>query len=220
MWQAVPMAHKVLTVCGLKGGIAKTSTAVNLAACWSGAGRRVLIVDADPNGSASKLYQRGEGQLLQLGSRCVPLQGAPLAMASTWDLVIVDTAGGSRDEQRTYAEGSDLVICPCQPAASSIEQVMDLAEIIGATGRSFAVLLTMVDERRKVDASRAREILEQLSIPVMASQITLLSAWPKSEAAGVAVRDARADTGRLDSGSARAWEQVVQLAAEIERMMA
>lgn len=214
------MAHKVLTLCGLKGGIAKTSTAVNLAAWWSAAGRQVLLVDADPNGSASKLHHRGDGQLMQQGSRCVPLQGAAMAMASSWDLVIVDTAGGSRDEQRTYAEGSDLVVCPCQPAASSIEQVMDLAEIIGATGRSFSVLLTMVDERRKVDASRARELLAQLSVPVMATQITMLSAWPKSEAAGVAVRDARADSGRLDPGASRAWEQVGQLAAEIERMMA
>jgi chromosome partitioning protein len=219
MWHAAPMAHRVLTVCGLKGGIAKTSTAVNLAAWWSAAGRRVLIVDADPNGSATKLHQRGDGQLLQQGSRCVPLQGAPMAMASPWDLVIVDTAGGSRDEQRTYAEGSDLVICPCQPAASSIEQVMDLAEIITATGRSFAVLLTMVDERRRVDAVRARELFQQLQIPVMASQITMLSAWPKSEAAGVAVRDARADSGRLDPGGSRAWQQVGELAAEIDRMM-
>ena len=40
-----------------------------------------------------------------------------MAMAKPWDLVVVDTAGGSRDEQRTYAEGSDFVVAPCQPAA-------------------------------------------------------------------------------------------------------
>jgi len=219
IWHPLVMAHRVITVSGLKGGIAKTSVAVNLAAWWSAAGRRVLIVDADPNGSASKLYQRGDGQLLASGSRCVPIQGAPMAMASSWDLVIVDTAGGSRDEQRTYAEGSDFVLCPCQPAASSIEQVIDLGEIIGGVARSFAVLLSMVDERRRVDATRARDLFQQLEIPVLATQLTLLSAWPKSEAAGVAVRDARTDSGRPDPGGGRAWEQVQALAAEIEKVM-
>lgn len=210
------MAHHVLTIAGLKGGIAKTSSAVNLAAYWSTVGRRVLLIDADPNGSATKLHQRGDGALLAEGSDCVPIQQAPMAMAKQWDLVVVDTAGGSRDEQRTYSEGSDFVIAPCQPAASSIEQVIDLAEIIAATGKPFGVLLTMCDQRRTVDATKARQVLERLGVPVLTSQITLLSAWPKAEAVGVAVRDARTDQNRPDPGAAKAWQQVIDLAAEID----
>ena len=146
-----------------------------------------------------KLHARGEGALLAAGSAVVPIQQAPMAMAKPWDLVVVDTAGGSRDEQRTYAEGSDFVLAPCQPAASSIEQVMDLAEILKATGVPFGVVLTMADTRRKVDAIKTRQVLERVGLPVLASQITLLSAWPKAEAAGVT-----------------AWQQVADLAAEIE----
>jgi chromosome partitioning protein len=210
------MAHKIVTVAGLKGGIAKTSMATNLAAWWSSAGRRVLLIDADSNGSATKLHARGEGLLLADGSAVVPIQQAPMAMAKTWDLVVVDTAGGSRDEQRTYAEGSDFVLAPCQPAASSIEQVVDLAEILKAAGRPFGVVLTMCDTRRKVDAIKTRQVLERVGLPVLQCQISLLSAWPKAEAAGVAVRDARTDADRPDSGAATAWQQVSSLAAEIE----
>lgn len=211
------MAHKIITIAGLKGGTAKTSTATNLAAWWSFAGRRVLLIDADPNGSATKLHARGDGQLLLLAaSRCVPIQQAAKAMADSWDLVVVDTAGGSRDEQRTYAEGSDFVVAPCQPAASSIEQVVDLAEILKTTGVPFGVLLTMCDTRRKVDAIKTRQVLERVGLPVLAGQITLLSAWPKAEAAGVAVRDARTDADRPDAGAATAWQQIGDLAAEIE----
>jgi chromosome partitioning protein len=50
----------------------------------------------------------------------------------------------------------------------------------------------------------------------MAAQISLLSAWPKAEMAGTAVRDARTDSDRPDPGAARAWEQVAALAAEID----
>lgn len=206
------MAHPVLTVSGLKGGVGKTSVAINLAAYWSN-GRKVLLIDADTNGSATKWHGRSDGQL---AGHCVPIQQAPMAMAKPWDLVIVDTAGGSRDEQITYAEGSNFVVCPCQPAASSIEQVMDLATLIQATGTPFGVLLTMADERRKMDAIKAREVLERVGLPVLKSQITSLSAWPKAEAAGVAVKDARTDAGRPDPGASRAWDQVAELAAEIE----
>ena len=210
------MAHRVLTVAGLKGGTAKTSTATNLAAWWSAAGQRVLLIDADPNGSAVKLHARGDGALLAEGSAVSPIQQAPMAMAKPWDLVVVDTAGGSRDEQRTYAEGSNFVLAPCQPAASSIEQVVDLAEILKATGVPFGVVLTMCDTRRKVDAVKTRQVLERVGLPVLAAQITLLSAWPKAEAAGVAVRDARTDADRPDAGAVTAWQQIGDLANEIE----
>lgn len=210
------MTHRVISICGLKGGIGKTATACNLAAWWSFAGQRVLLVDADTNGSASKLHARGDGLLLADGSAVVPMQHAPLAMAKPWDLVVLDTAGGSRDEQRTYAEGSNYVVAPCQPAASSIEQVLDLAEILKGTGVPFGVVLTMCDTRRKVDAVKTRQVLERVGLPVLASQITLLSAWPKAEAAGVAVRDARTDSDRPDAGAVTAWQQIGALAAEIE----
>lgn len=210
------MTHRVLTVAGLKGGIGKTATACNLAAWWSFAGQRVLLIDADTNGSATKLHARGEGALLADGSAVAPIQQAPMAMAKAWDLVVVDTAGGSRDEQRTYAEGSDFVLAPCQPAASSIEQVVDLAEILKSAGVAYGVVLTMCDTRRKVDATKTRQVLERVGLPVLASQITLLSAWPKAEAVGVSVRDARTDSDRPDAGAVTAWQQIADLAAEIE----
>jgi len=206
------VASPVVSLVGFKGGIGKTAASLALASWWGFHGSRVLVVDADVNGSALRWHARGRGQL---PFRCVPIQQAPMAMQSEVDLIVTDTAGGSRDETVAYAKGSNLVICPAQPAASSLEQLLDLVDLIRPTGTEFAALLTMVDSRRRGDADRARKLLQAQGIPVLEQQLTLLSCWPQAEAAGCIVAEARNDQGRPSASASRAWDEIGAMADEV-----
>jgi chromosome partitioning protein len=87
------VAGRIFAVANQKGGVGKTTTAINLAACLAEAGERSLVVDLDPQANATS----GLGERANGSSSYDLLDGAPLAELA----------------QRTRFENLDLV--PARP---------------------------------------------------------------------------------------------------------
>ncbi len=199
-----------ITVCGQKGGVAKTCTSIHLASVWHSEGKKVCIVDADKNRSALAYASRGN-----LPFPVFPVSSAAKASRSS-EIVITDgQASSDQEELKHLAYGSDLVILPTTAKARSVELTVELANLLSNLKVNHAVLIVKVDFRQQKAAQQAKAALENFGLYVFDTFIPLLSAFDKAEASGNAVFEAVDDLGRSDPRRMTGWSAYCSIASQI-----
>ena len=199
-----------ITVCGQKGGVAKTCTSIHLASVWNSEGKKVCIVDADKNRSALAYSSRGN-----LPFPVIPVSSAAKASRSS-EIVITDGQASSDEEELKHlAYGSDLVILPTTAKARSVELTVELASLLRNLKVNHAVMIVKVDFRQQKAAQQAKSALENFGLHVFDTFIPLLSAFDKAEASGKAVFEAVDDLGRSDPRRMTGWSAYCSIASQI-----
>jgi len=199
-----------ITVCGQKGGVAKTCTSIHLASVWHSEGKKVCIVDADKNRSALAYASRGN-----LPFPVFPVSSAAKASRSS-EIVITDgQASSDQEELKHLAYGSDLVILPTTAKARSVELTVELANLLSDLKVNHAVVIVKVDFRQQKAAQQAKAALKNFGLYVFDTFIPLLSAFDKAEATGNAVFDAVDDLGRSDPRRMTGWSAYCSIASQI-----
>ena len=129
----------IVTVASFKGGVGKTTTAVHLAAYLQSSGG-TMLVDGDPNRSATKWAKRGRFPFQVIDHR----QG--IRRAGDFVHSVIDTeAHPSRDDMEALAEGCDLLIIPSTPDRLSLDALVDTVTVLQSLGsKRYRILLTMV----------------------------------------------------------------------------
>lgn len=142
----------IVAVANTKGGVGKTTLAVQLALARALAGRDVWLIDGDRQGTAmAAIAARSEAEK-QPGIACAQYADGPQIRAQVqqqlgkWDDIIIDVGGRDSTALRAALILADTLLVPFAPRSYDVWALDDMAELVDDARsvrdglRAFAVM--------------------------------------------------------------------------------
>lgn len=189
----------ILTVGNIKGGVGKTTLAINMAIVLAAAGRDVLLVDGDEQRTALTFTELRTDLLGTPGYTAVSLQGAALRtqvrqLATKYDEIVIDVGGRDTGSLRAALTVSQVLVIPVQPRSFDIWAVDQVAELVKEAreinGELRALLVLNAADAQGRDNEDAAGVLREVAgLELLEVIIGRRKAFPNAAAAGRAVTE-------------------------------
>jgi chromosome partitioning protein len=172
------MNATVLTVAQQKGGAGKSTLAIHLAVAWSKAGKKVAIVDIDPQASVSHWDERRGGNGNGHGHEMphvVKLSGWRTAgeverLGREHDLVLIDSPPHAATEARIAVRAAKLVLVPMQPSLMDLWATQATLDMAKAERVAALIVLNRVPPRSRAAEEVASEVAN-IGVPLADARI-------------------------------------------------
>jgi chromosome partitioning protein len=200
---------RVITFVTQKGGSGKSTLAFCCGVRAEETGKRVLLLDMDPQATTELWYQDREAERPKLarinpGDLDQALKGA---LRESFDYVLIDTPG--RDEPATAAaiRASDFCIIPCRPTPGDMKATPATVGTVKRLGKPAAFVLTQTPPRgsRIIEADKGLGMLGMVA-PV---RIVQRSAYQDAQGMGLGVTEYEPD-GKAAADIKELWSWIVR----------
>ena len=201
------MAQTVISLTSFKGGVGKSTLAVNLAGALA-LNASTLLIDEDPLRSCHQ-WASQNGRLPMPVLLPDEVEGSALS-ASRY--LLVDTEGRPKLEDLSdLISSSAWTLIPCGTSGLEIDGTLRLIDALRSTDTELEKVKVVITKAPPVGTvgQQARDALREAEIPVANSVVRSYVAHQKAAELGVLVKDVP------DPRAAQAWADVLELAMEV-----
>lgn len=181
---------KILAFLSQKGGSGKTTLAVHTAVAAYEAGAKVVIIDTDPQQSATVWSdaRQVDAPVVATVAAAELQRVLDAARSDGMTLAIVDAAPHAAPDAAKVAQAADLIAIPVRPTAFDLAAAQSMVSIVRASG-SRAIFVLSACPFRAPEISETQQVLTSYGLPVAPVEITDRRAFARAIASGRAVTE-------------------------------
>lgn len=184
----------IISFINQKGGVGKTTTAINIADSLIRRNKKLLFIDADPQGSAMHWHTMENSNTFEMLHYTEPVKKSDIEELSThYDYLVIDAPPAIGEMTKSILAVTDLSIIPLIPSSLDIwacRGTLDMIEEIRPENSEMDVKLLI---NRKIPGTRvgreARETLKEFNAEVLDSELCQRVAYINAITSGVSVME-------------------------------
>lgn len=181
----------VIAIISQKGGAGKTTLALHLAAVAQEAGAVSLVIDTDPQATASQWAAWRGDRPPEVIDSPPPRLAAKIAAAQGQgaEVIVVDTPPHADSAARAAVEVADLVLIPCRPSAFDLAAIQTTAKLVQLLRKPAFVVFTAGSPNAPRVYAEASELVEGFGTPPCPVLLPDRAAYRHASAQGATVTE-------------------------------